>query len=138
MDREDASAIPWMAQHDRNPLPARIVWKQDDVKRERFYWLAVDPGSIDARAEVTAICEGQRIDVQAEGVSQLTIRLNDRLLNLDAPIVVQSGESILFEGRVSRSIAVLEETLDEYGDPQAIYCGEVDVELSETKVAEEE
>jgi ketosteroid isomerase-like protein len=31
LDRLDAAAIPWMSEHNRNPLPKRIVWKQDDV-----------------------------------------------------------------------------------------------------------
>ena len=73
MDREDAAAIPWMAKHHRNRLPKRIVWKQDDVRHARFYWLAVDPQTIDDRAEVVATREGSKFEVQATGVRRLTL-----------------------------------------------------------------
>jgi len=35
-----------MAKHTRNPIPEKIVWRQDDVTHSRFYWLAIDPASI--------------------------------------------------------------------------------------------
>ncbi|MCA9258949.1 MAG: hypothetical protein KDA61_07105, partial [Planctomycetales bacterium] len=41
MDREDASALPWMSQFRRDPRPDKVVWKQDDVTHNRFYWLHV-------------------------------------------------------------------------------------------------
>ena len=43
MDTEDRKAIPWMEKFTRNPLPERIVWRQDDVTHTRSYWLAVPP-----------------------------------------------------------------------------------------------
>lgn len=129
LDGEDSSAIPWMAKYRRNPRPARIVWKQDDVKHARFYWLAVEPNSTEARAEVTANCIGQQIDVQAKGVKRLTIRLSDQLLNLDGPITITSDGKRLFHGHVARTIAVLEKTLGEYGDPKAVYSGQLTVDL---------
>ena len=39
MDREDASAVPWMAKYTRNARPLKVVWLQDDVTHPRFYWL---------------------------------------------------------------------------------------------------
>ena len=44
MNREDASAVPWMAKFRRDPAPKKVVWHQDDVTHDRFYWLAVEPG----------------------------------------------------------------------------------------------
>ncbi|NQT41088.1 MAG: polyhydroxyalkanoate depolymerase, partial [Planctomycetes bacterium] len=129
LDREDAAAIPWMAKVRRDPLPARIVWKQDDVTHARFYWLAVEPNSTEARAEVTANRTGQKIDIQANGVQCLTIRLNDQLLNLDEPISITSDGKPLFRGHATRTIAVLAKTLGEYGDPKAVYSGELTVDL---------
>ncbi len=36
MNGEDAEAIAWMWRHTRNPLPSKIVWRQDDVIGTRF------------------------------------------------------------------------------------------------------
>jgi poly(3-hydroxybutyrate) depolymerase len=130
LDGEDSAAIPWMAKHRRNPRPSRIVWKQDDVAHARFYWLAVEPNNAGPRAEVTANCIGQKIDIRASGVKRLTIRLSDQLLNLDEPIIITSDEKPLFNGHVTRTIAVLEKTLAEHGDPKAIYSSELTVDLS--------
>jgi hypothetical protein len=129
LDREDAAAIPWMAKHRRNPSPKRIVWKQDDVTRTRFYWLAVPPKSTENRAEVTADLQGQQIAIKASGVKRLLIRLNDRLVDLDQPIEVTAAGQTLFSGMIPRTIAELSKTLAEYGDPQFVFTGEVAIEL---------
>merc|ERR1712091_571982 len=42
MERADAAALPWMAERTRNLRPRHVVWRQDDVTHDRFYWLAVD------------------------------------------------------------------------------------------------
>jgi pimeloyl-ACP methyl ester carboxylesterase len=129
LDRQDAAAIPWMAQHRRNPFPQRVVWKQDDVAHSRFYWLAVPPNGAEERAEVTADRKGQQIAIRVRGVKQLNIRLNDSMLDLDEPLTVECNGQRLFAGKVARTIAVLAETLDEYGDPRSVYCGEVTIDL---------
>jgi hypothetical protein len=129
LDRQDSTAIPWMAQHQRNPSPTRVVWKQDDVTHSRFYWLAVPPNSTQDRTEVIAEQRGQQIDVQAGGVPKLLIRVNDRMLDFDQPVTVTANGQRLFHDKVHRMIAVLAKTLDEYGDPQSVFSGELSVDL---------
>ncbi|MEX2185692.1 MAG: transglutaminase domain-containing protein [Pirellulales bacterium] len=124
MDREDAEAIPWMAEFRRNTLPEKIVWKQDDVVGTRFYWLAVDPANAGSRAEVRATRDGQSIDVEATGIQQIAVRLCDAMCNLDEPVTLTSGGKTLFSGRVERSIATLAKTLAERGDPTAVFSAE--------------
>ena len=51
MNREDASAVPWMAKFRRDPVPKKVVWHQDDVTHDRFYWLAVEPGQAQAAVD---------------------------------------------------------------------------------------
>jgi hypothetical protein len=129
MDRQDAEAIPWMAEHQRNVLPKRVVWKQDDVVGKRFYWLAVDPADVRSRAEITATVAGQTIDVRGEGVKRLTIRLCEPMCNLDEPIAIKSQDKTLFSGRVERTIATIAKTLSERGDPQGVFTAELEVQL---------
>jgi hypothetical protein len=129
MDRDDAEALPWMSKYRRNPFPARIVWKQDDVVQSRFYWLAVDPKDLAERAEIVASRDGQRFDVRTADVSRVTIRLNDELASLDEPLTVTSGETVLFEGRIERTIATLSKTVNERGDPRSVFSAEITIKL---------
>lgn len=82
MDRLDAAAVPWMSDFVRNPAPERIVWKQDDVLRPNFYWLAVPADKMEFGDEVVATCKGQEIEIEAKGVDKLTLRLDDRISTL--------------------------------------------------------
>lgn len=129
MDRKDAVAIPWMAKHSRVALPKKIVWKQDDVVHNRFYWLAVDPKDVKDRPEIIATRDEQNFNVTSKDIGKVTIRLNDELADLDQPIKVTSGEKVLFSGNVPRTIATIAKTLKERGDPAGTFAAEVTVEL---------
>ena len=129
MDREDAVAIPWMAQWNRNLLPSRIVWKQDDVVENRFYWLAIDPKQIRERAEIVATRANNKIDVQSKDADRVSIRLSDDMVDLELPIMITCGSTTLFQGMVTRSIGNLAKTLAERGDPKAVFCAEVTVSI---------
>jgi poly(3-hydroxybutyrate) depolymerase len=129
MDREDAVALPWMAKHTRSPLPKRIVWKQDDVRHDRFYWLAVDPASQGKRAELVATREGQTITVSGADTKRVTVLLNDEMLDLDQPVTIRSGSKPLYRGAVLRTIGGIARTLEARGDPRLVFSGEQTVTL---------
>ncbi len=132
MNREDASAVPWMARFRRDPVPKKVVWHQDDVTHDRFYWLAVEPGQAKARSTVVASVEGQEIRIEkAEGVDKLVVRLDDRLVDLDKPVKVTAKGKTLFEGIAPRTIANLEKTLHGPGDPKLAFPSEVAVTIPE-------
>ncbi len=131
MDREDAAAIGWMAKYERNRLPDRIVWKQDDVRHARFYWLAVNPEEVDARAEVIASREGATFVVEATGVNELTVLLNDQMFHLDQPVTISSKGKTLYVGPVARTVKVIARTLTQRGDPKDVFCSDVTVTLPE-------
>jgi len=125
LDGQDAAALPWMAGHTRDPLPDRIVWRQEN--HPRFYWLAVNhlrPGTV-----VRAERKGQHFEFQAGGLNELIVRVNDRMLNLDEEITVTSQGKELYKGRIPRSIGTLAKTLAERGDPASIFSGEIAVTL---------
>ncbi|MCM2370989.1 transglutaminase domain-containing protein [Aporhodopirellula aestuarii] len=129
MDREDAVAIPWMAQHVRNPTPTRIVWVQDDVTHDEFYWLAVDEANRKPRSEITAEVKGQSITLTAEGVDRLNVRLDDRFIDLDRPVKIVCLGKTLFEGLAERTIGELVRTLTQRGDPNLAFPHSVSVDL---------
>ena len=128
LDRMDAAAIPWMAKFRRDALPKKIVWKQDDVVHDRFYWIAASPKSMRDRAEVAVERDGQAVRIQTSDADRLTVLASDRLFDLDQPVTVQWGTGKLFSRKVARTIAVLARTLEERGDPQGVFSGEITVE----------
>jgi len=128
MDGEEKVALPWLARHVREPRPERIVWIQDDVTHRRSYWLATDDPR--PRAEVIVERRGQEIRiVEWNRFPSLTVRLDDEMFDLDAPIVIRVAGEELFRGLVPRTIRTIARTLEERGDPRAIFRAEVTVEL---------
>jgi hypothetical protein len=128
MERKDAVAVPWMAQHTRNLRPVKVVWLQDDVTSPRFYWLANPEPKQGQR--VVARRSGQTIDIdEATGVARLRILLDDTMLDLDAPVTVRMGGHTLFQGVAPRSRDTMRRTLRERGDPTAMFVAEIDVQI---------
>jgi hypothetical protein len=126
MDLEDAVAVPWMADFTRNPVPERVVWLQDDVTHQRFYWLAVEDPT--AASLVTASYAEQTIEIEAD-IPSVTVRLSDAMLDLDLPVSIHSGGTVLFEGMVERSLVTLQLTTEERGDPALVFSAELTVTL---------
>ncbi|MGE3822400.1 MAG: alpha/beta hydrolase [Isosphaeraceae bacterium] len=131
MGGEDKLAFPWMAGFRRRATPDRVVWLQDDVTHDRFYWLAVPPGQAKARTKVVARREGRSVLIeQAEGVERLLIRWNDRMSDLDQPVSVKWRGETLHEGIAPRTLANLAATLDSRGDKALTFSAEVAVSLT--------
>ncbi|MCH2135596.1 MAG: hypothetical protein MK101_03320 [Phycisphaerales bacterium] len=132
MGGQDAAGIEWMSQFERDLRPDRVVWLQDDVLQNRFYWLKVDAPK--ARDRMVVSRSGQVITIEEPGVSKtLHIRLDDDMLDLDKPVTVlgPDGET-LFEDWVPRTAQVIEETLQERGDPSGVFTAEIKIELSDS------
>lgn len=132
MNLEDKAALPWMAKYTRDPVPAKVVWKQTGPARERSYWLAVPRGGAKAGSLVVASRSGQRVDVgPAEGVAKLLVRLDDRMADLDRAVEVRHKGKVVYEGVPSRTMAVMLATLAGRGDPSLVFDAEVEVALAE-------
>lgn len=128
MDREDAAALPWMAKHTRNLRPGKVVWHQDDVTHDRFYWLAVKNPK--ARSRVVAEIVGQKIRIlEARGVTELSFRLDDSMLNLNNIVSVEKDGKPLYESVIPRTIATIARTMAQRGDPIGMFSAEVTVEI---------
>jgi dienelactone hydrolase len=129
MDREDASAVPWMAKFTRNPFPKRVVWMQDDVTHRQFYWLAVGDEDAKTGAEVRARVDGQEIVIDTADVKSVTVRVADELVDLDEEVVIRTSDRELFHGKIPRTVAAMAKSLAERGDPASIFIGEQTVKL---------
>jgi hypothetical protein len=130
MDLEDKAALPWMAKASRDPVPARVVWKQTGTPHDRSYWLAVPAGEGKVGSLVVARRDGQGIEITAaEKVAALLIRLDDRMADLDTPVTVTHAGKELFAGTPARTVGVMLRTLAGRGDPRLMFDAEVRVVL---------
>ena len=118
-----------MSKQTRNPFPDQVVWYQDDVTHQRFYWLAVDAEHCRAGTTVRAELDGQQIDLQSSDVKRIRVRSNDQMVDLDQPVQIRAGDKELHAGVAKRTIGVIANTLAERGDPNAVFTSEIEVEL---------
>jgi poly(3-hydroxybutyrate) depolymerase len=126
MNLECKQALPWMAKYTRDPWPKKINWYQDNVTNTRFYWLANDnPKKADL---VTAEVIGQTITLTTENVKKLTLRLSDKLIDLDQEIIVKdSTGKELFKGKVERSPEAITKSLIDRLDISSVATAELEV-----------
>lgn len=130
MNGKDAQAVNWMLAHTRNPLPRRVVWRQDDVLSPRLYWLMLPESERKPAAEVRASIDGQTITLTSESVRAVTLLLADELVDMDRPVrVVFNGQEFVLD-RPTRSIRDLALSLDDRPDPRLIFPGRVTIALS--------
>ncbi|MCA9214942.1 MAG: dienelactone hydrolase family protein [Planctomycetales bacterium] len=114
MQRKDAVGVPWMAKFKRKNWPMKIVWLQDDVTHDRFYWLQLPENEVKSRQRIVATCDGKDLTVSGE-VKSITLLLNDDLVNLDEPIVVTLNGKKQKAASVQRTIGVIAKSVDRYG-----------------------
>lgn len=121
MDGKDKEALPWMAKHTRNPWPKKIVWLQDDVTHDRFYWIEIPSGAAKVGQNVVSTVDGNTISLVGDVPDETTLHLSDLLVDLDQPITVEVNGEKVFSGKVERSAAVIANNLRAL--PDASRCG---------------
>jgi pimeloyl-ACP methyl ester carboxylesterase len=119
MFRKDTIALPWMAKFKRNPLPSKIVWKQDDRTHTAFYWL--ETTSPVKEKEVIASIKNNVITIEKNDCDTLIICLNDKLINLDKKVQVNYLGKQIFNGKIVRDPKVIDQTVQERKDPAYIF-----------------
>ena len=127
MELLDTVAITWMSRYIRNPFPKKVVWKQDDVTHNRFYWLRDENPT--ERSLIVASIEGQTIEIENTSVSEFTIMLNDSLIDMDKSVIVKYDGKEVFNATVPRTSTTILKSIREYGDPESVYYGEIPLSL---------
>lgn len=118
MNRKDAEALPWMAGFTRDPWPKRVVWVQDDVLHDRFYWLGLPATTTPKpRDTMTATVDAQTITLTGTVPAGTTLRLSDRLIDLDKPVTVTVNGRTAYSGRIVRTAGAMQRSLMERADP---------------------
>ena len=127
MGNLDTTAISWVSNFIRNPYPKKVVWMQDDVVHNRFYWLKVDKPQINSL--IIASINNQTITIEKATISEIIIRLNDEMIDMDKQVIVMYLDTEIFNGIVKRTRETLLKSIEEYGDPKSIYFGEISISL---------
>ncbi|MFK7849451.1 MAG: transglutaminase domain-containing protein [Akkermansiaceae bacterium] len=117
MKLKDAEALPWMEKFTRNPWPKKIVWFQDDVTHDRFYWLQLPDGAAAKDQKIIATVDGQNIQLKGEIPKGTRLLLSDHLLNLDQPVTVKINGAPPKKFTPKRSMEVIREAMAEQLDP---------------------
>ena len=125
MDREDAVAVEWMSEFERDPYPKKIVWHVKDKDQKHFYWLTLsvaEPG-----LEVSVFREGQTITFLDQKAGGVFLRFNDKMVDLNQPLTVNSanGFTAAYNRKVSRTIKTLYKTMLERGDKNYMFPAEL-------------
>lgn len=128
MDGEDGVALGWMAQYRRNPYPKRVVWRQEVVTRDCFYWLEAPADELAHGKSVVAEINGNTINIEHCDYSTLTIYLNDALVNLDEKVVVLYKGKKIASKRLKRTIAGMYESLNKRNDRSFAFPAVMQVE----------
>jgi len=97
----------WIGKQRRNMVPTRVVIEPNHDRFKKAYWVSM--GNMDplhttpkdkrARIEVTADRTSNRIVVQARGVENFTLMLNDELLDLDKEFTIVVNDKVATEKR---------------------------------------
>ena len=121
MNQKDAESVPWMAKFTRQTWPKKIVWVQDDIPHDRFYWIEVPPGSVKTGTRLSATVTGQTVALEGEFPAKTTLWLSDALADLDQPLTVTLNGKTVSSGKVERSKEAIAAALAERADAAA--CG---------------
>lgn len=127
MMRADTAAVAWMQQYRRNPYPKTVVWQQEEVLRPHFYWLSAPTDELQRGQRVRLTVNGNVIDISECTYSQLTLWLNDDLVDLDRKVTVRYQGRNVFRGKLKRTGENMRESLFLRNDPRCTFPAKVTV-----------
>lgn len=127
MDGLDGAAIGWLANYSRVANPSRVIWVQDDVLHTRKYNLEVREPEPGYRVEQRVDVQNNTIYIFSEHYREVTIWLDDYILDLDKPVVVIFNGREVFRDMVLRSEGNIAESIQGRLDHFYVYWGRVTV-----------
>lgn len=127
MDQADTLAVGWMAQYRRNPYPSKIVWRQEEVLHDNFYWVSVPDDEMARGKEVRLSVRDNVISIDRCDYSRLTFGLNDSIVNLDKPVKVKMNDRTIARKKLVRCMETMEKTLHERQDARFAFDCELEV-----------
>ncbi|MCK4815788.1 hypothetical protein KA005_08460, partial [bacterium] len=98
-------AIKFLRQQKRNPYPKEVIFKTNRLKYNCSYWVMLDaiddiPGMAKIHAKIE---EKNHIRVRVENVLQYSLSLNEHLLDVKQPLVIETNSIKSFKGMLPPS-----------------------------------
>jgi hypothetical protein len=119
MNLEDAVALPWMKNFTRDPVPQKLVWKQNSTHHSEFYWIKTPKNLIETDGEIRASYNpsSNTINILQNYSDTIQLYVHDAMLDLNQPVTIQYQGAPIFAGLLNRSILNVYQTMSEKGDP---------------------
>ncbi len=127
MDGLDGEAIGWLANYRRVSEPNRVIWIQDDVLHTRKYNLEVSNPKQGYRVEQRIDTNSNTVYIDSAHYSEVTVWLNDYILNLDNPVTIIFNGREAFKGKVTREERNIIYSIDKRYDPEHIFWGKITI-----------
>jgi len=133
MEQLDTAALSWMSKYRRNPYPEKIVWRQEEVLRNHFYWISAPADEL--QHGKTAIIErkGNEIHIKQCDYTKLTIYLNDEMFDLDDKITIFYNGKKIFKKKIKRNIQNLYHSINVRNDLRYMFPSILEIELQNSK-----
>lgn len=138
----------FLAQHPRQPHPARLSWETERTDRyNRVDWLVitalgktaadqplgdVNPGVFPRprpSGRVDVVRNGNTFDARTRGVRRFTLLLSPDAIDFAQPVKVVVNGRTAFEGMVARDRGTLRRWAERDNDRDVLYGAELDVEV---------
>lgn len=129
MDNLDKEALSWLPQFKRDQRPDRIIWVQDDILANRKYNLGVTNPKVGDELIVSFDKETNSVIVEKSDYNEMTLWLNDDILNLDEPIKVIYNGKVTLEGKLNRTEENIRESITGRFDSRYIFPAKISVAL---------
>jgi hypothetical protein len=121
---ECAKALAWLAARPRNFWAKDVRWHPDpDRTSGGFFW--IDPWATTACGAFSAKVEGNAVTI--DGHRPESIALSDALVDLDRPVTVSIGGTVVFDGQVSRTMRTALEWVESKRDFSAVPVARVTI-----------
>ncbi|MDR2425477.1 MAG: alpha/beta hydrolase [Prevotellaceae bacterium] len=129
MEHADTVAVPWMAQFRRNPCPDKVVWRQDDVPHDSFYWLSVPANEATEGKCATVERRGNTFTVSRNDYKRLTIGLNDNMIDFRKPVKIIVNGNTVFDAKVERTIIDIYHSITKRKDKGLIFHAFIEINI---------
>ncbi|MBM1108227.1 hypothetical protein JQC67_18890 [Aurantibacter crassamenti] len=125
MKLQDAVAFPWMINYKRNPIPQKVVWKQDDRHHSSIYWIKTPKNHTKTGGVISAEYNSSLNEINIiENYSEtLELLINDDMLDLDKPVTIKRQNNIIHQGKFDRNILNIYNSLQYKGDINLTFPG---------------
>ena len=130
---EAAHMERFVEEHERDPLPDRLVWETDRTDRyNRAYWLIVtELGGRGEPGGVTVERQGQVIQVRASDVRGYTLLISPDEFDLSRSIRIVTNGQVSFDGIVQPSVGTLLDWAARDNDRTMLFAAEIEVQVED-------